>query len=151
MNKIILALAICLLSTIYSNAQWYQRSCGVTVFNITTSEEFECLWNKSRNTVEVGAILSVVGTSLLVIGFVSLAHAHDLGDMGPGVLSVTIGLIMDFIGIPTLIAGIVRISQLKKTPYYEILNLGSLNLSPVVGLNQYNGSHYLGMSLSLNF
>jgi len=62
-----------------------------------------------------------------------------------------LGLIMELIGIPTLIAGIDRKSQLKKNPNYEILNLGSLNLSPVIGLNQFNGTHYLGMSLSLNF
>ena len=45
----------------------------------------------------------------------------------------------------------VRKFQLRKTPNYDKLNLGSLNLSPVIGLNQFNGTHYLGLSLSLNF
>jgi hypothetical protein len=58
---------------------------------------------------------------------------------------------MDLIGIPTLIAGMDRKFQLKETPHYQNLKSGSVNLSPTIGLNQYNGSHYLGMGLLLNF
>jgi len=135
-----------------TDAQWYNRTCGVIDINNTTSEEFECLWNKSTNMVWAGATSSGVGIPFLVIGFVTLNRVSIFSDAaGYAVLSVTIGLIMELIGIPTLIAGIDRKSQLKKNPNYEILNLGSLNLSPVIGLNQFNGTHYLGMSLSLNF
>jgi len=135
-----------------TDAQWYNRTCGVIDINNTTSEEFECLWNKSTNMVWAGATSSGVGIPFLVIGFVTLNRVSIFSDAaGYAVLSVTIGLIMELIGIPTLIAGIDRKSQLKKNPNYEILNSGSLNLSPVIGLNQFNGTHYLGMSLSLNF
>lgn len=151
MNKIILALAICLISTLYSNAQWNYKSCGVLDINYTTSEEFECLWNVSTSMVRSGAILTAIGTSLVIVGLVNLAHSslYDISDVG--MVSVAGGIVIGVIGISVGITGAIRKSQLKNTLYYQNLKSGSLNLSPVIGLNQINGANYLGMSFSLNF
>jgi hypothetical protein len=134
------------------DAQWYFKNCSVTDINNLTPEEFECLWNKSINMVRGGAITTAIGTPTIIISLI-LFRQYSLfsTEAGIALLFCTIGTIMDLIGIPILIAGIVRKSQLKETPYYQNLKLGSVNLSPKIGLNQYNGSHYFGMGLSLNF
>jgi hypothetical protein len=54
-------------------------------------------------------------------------------------------------GISIIIIGVTRKIELKKTPSHDFMKLGFLNFSSVIGLNQANGSHYLGMGLSLNF
>jgi hypothetical protein len=128
------------------DAQWYYRSCGVTDINNTTSEEFECLWKKATKNVRVGGIITAIGTSCFFIGFIGSSEDEFLGT-SIGI----VGLFIDCIGIPIWIIGANRRSKLKKNPKYEDFILGSLNLSPVIGLNQINNSQYFGLSLSLNF
>ena len=129
------------------DAQWYYRSCGVTDINNTTYDEFECLWVHSTRTILAGAIATAIGTSCMIVGFYIILYEN----IDNPFLFFTGFITTFFVGIPIWITGAVRKSQLRKTPNYNLLNLGSLNLSPVIGLNKFNGSHYLGMSLSLNF
>ena len=60
------------------------------------------------------------------------------------------GFIVELISIPTLIAGAGRKSRLKLTPYFNILNLESLKVSPTIGCNQVNNTHYLAVGIYLN-
>lgn len=46
--------------------------------------------------------------------------------------------------------GAARKNNLKEAPNYQNFNLGSLNISPAIGLNQINNSHYSGINISLN-
>jgi hypothetical protein len=129
------------------DAQWYHRSCGVTDINNTTSEEFECLWKKATKNVRVGGIITTIGISCLLIAYIG--SEDEWTYLGP--IMIVGGLFIDLIGIPIWIIGANRRSKLKKNPKYEDFILGSLNLSPALGVNQFNGTHYVGMSLSLNF
>jgi len=136
------------------NAQWYYRSCGVVDISNTTPDELECLWKKTKRTVIVGVILTGAGIITCAAGF-----GYYLQPIGSyqGDYDATlsnkmwvIGGVTALVGIPFWITGAIRIAKLRKTSHYDNLNLGSLNLSPALGVNQFNGTNYLGISLSLN-
>ena len=131
-----------------TDAQWYNRSCGVTDINNLTPEELECLWGSATEEIRVGAILVVIGTSSVIVGTILVIVD---GGGARGTLLFLGGLTANIISIPVLLTGAKRASELEKISHYGALNSRSLNLSPVIGLNQFNGSHYLGMSLSFNF
>jgi hypothetical protein len=155
MKNMILALVICLISTPYSNAQWYFRSCGVIDITNTTPDELECIWKKTNRTFIVGAIITGVGILTCAAGF---GYAvQSIGSYQGDYLATIAYKLWIFagattvIGIPILITGTVRKSQLRKIPHYINLKSGALNLTPLIGLNEFSDTHYLGMGLSLRF
>jgi hypothetical protein len=137
-----------------TNAQWYYRSCGVADLNNTTEEEFECLWNKAQRNVRSGTITTIIGTSIMCVGLIvvnaSVPTEGELFAEGDayGILILAVGIIINAIGIPILITGTNRRSKLRKSPFYEKLNLESMNLSPNIGIDQFTGTNYYGMSIS---
>ncbi len=133
-----------------ADAQWYYRSCGVTDINNTTPEEFECLWRKTTNIVIGGAILTAIGTGFWIFAYIRENYYFQVGDLS-GIFTLPAGFIFNMAGISTIFIGVTRKIELTKTPSYDFMKLGSLNLSPAIGLNQFNGTHYFGLSLSLNF
>ncbi len=94
---------------------WYYKACGVIDINNTTSEEFECLWNKSAKTFRGGAIATAIGTSSIIVSLIIFSGSSFYSDSFNGALILLIGgIIIDIIGIPNWIIGAVRKSQLKK-------------------------------------
>ncbi len=150
MKKTVLLIIFILSFLSATDAQWYNRSCGVIDINNTTSEEFECIWRKTTENIIVGAILTAIGTGFWVFIYIRENYYFKVGDLS-GIFYIPAGFIFNMAGISIIMIGVTRKIELTKTPGYDFMKLGSLNLSPVIGLNQYNGSHYLGMSLSLNF
>jgi hypothetical protein len=114
-------------------------------------EEFECLWNKASKIAHGGAVTTIVGSSIIVAGgFIGLVGGSEEA-VWTGLFFGMAGLFIDIIGMPIWIEGAARKNNLKKTSNYQNLDLGSLNFSPSIGLNQINNSHYLRIILSLNF
>ena len=148
MKKVIF-LFIVLFSVSYSaDAQWYERFCGVTDLDSITTQEFECLWAKATITAQTGKIITGIGTSFIVVGGIIVGGEYAF----TGVTLAMIGIVIDvFIGAPVWITGAGRKSELRKTPYYETLNLQTLNISPIIYKNQFNSSYSLGITASLRF
>ncbi|MFC2116547.1 hypothetical protein ACFLTU_08720 [Bacteroidota bacterium] len=140
-----------------ADAQWHYRSCGVSDIYNCTPEEFECMWKKSTNTVIIGAITTTVGTSLFFTG-IYIAGMNDSEDwtvqyyssMGAGFLLVT-GFIIDFVGISILVIGVERWFELRSISDPSYRNIGSLNVSPKIGINQFNYTCNFGLTLSFTF
>ena len=161
MKKTILLIIFMLFFIKATDAQWYSRQCGVIDLNICTSDEFECLWKKASNTSKVGCITTIAGSSCLTVGmFIAFAEmtgkskaiftGEDYKEKNFSPILV-IGGILLYVGTPIWITGAIRKSKLRKTPNYNNLNLGSLNVSPIISVNQFNDTYYFGMSVSLNF
>ena len=137
-----------------TDAQWYHRKCGVIDLNNCTTEEFECLWDKAMKNVRVGLITTAIGISSIVIGYFAWNTGWDNNKdflESSGTLLGMGGSLTTLVGIPIFITGVVRTNKIGNSPNYKTLNLGSLNISPAIGLNQFNDSQYYGLSLSLNF
>ena len=131
-----------------AQAQWYERSCGVTDLDNITTQEFECLWAKATITARTGKIITGIGTSFIVVGGIMVGGQYAF----TGVTLAMIGTVIDvFIGAPVWITGAGRKSELRKTPYYETLNLQTLNISPIIYKNQFNSSYSIGITASLRF
>jgi len=150
MKKTVLLIIFILSFLSATDAQWYNRSCGVIDINNTTSEEFECLWENTTIIIIGGAILTAIGTGFWVLAYIREKYYFKVGDLS-GIFTLPAGLIFNTAGMSTIMIGAIRRSELKRTPGYDFMKLGSLNLSPVIGINQFNNTHYLGVSLSLNF
>jgi len=146
MKKTVL-LIIFILSLIYNiDAQWYEKYCDVSDLNNLTSEEFACVWKKSHNEFLGGIITTAVGTTFIIAGTITEPQGSLMNPVS------SIGIIINVVGIPLLIAGIVRTQQLKDSPHHhKNLNLGSLNISPSIGVNQFSNTYNYRMTLSLNF
>jgi len=144
-----LLLFIVLFSISYSvDAQWYERLCAVTDLDSITTQEFECLWAKATITARTGKIITGIGTSFIVVGGIIVVAESSF----TGVTLAMIGIVIDvIIGAPVWITGAGRKSELRKTPYYETLNLQTLNISPIIYKNQFNSSYSLGITASLRF
>jgi len=151
MKKILLVFLIVLLFSNAADAQWQNRSCGVIDINACSMEEFECLWNKASKVAHGGAVTTIVGSSIIVAGGIIGLVGRSEDAVWTGLFFGMVGLFIDIIGVPIWIVGATRKNNLKKSPNYQNLNLGSLNISPALGLNQINNSQYLGISISLYF
>ncbi|MFC2098550.1 hypothetical protein ACFLSP_02275 [Bacteroidota bacterium] len=158
MKKTVLLLIFILSFFNTTYAQWYERSCGVTDINTCSLEEFECLWNKSTNKLVIGAATSVIGTSIIV-GTVIWISNFDTGPESEfvtvgliiGSLGLGIGLVLNGVGIPIMITGAIRRSNLRKSVHFDTYKIGYLKVSPSLGLNQFNNTYNYGVSLSLTF
>ncbi len=132
---------------------WHYKQCGVIDINNCTSEEFDCLWVQVKKTANVGMIITIVGTSSIVIGgylFNGLGGGDDQSIVYYGMMVIA-GLIAIPVGITVWIMGAVRKSNLRKTPNYDTFKLGSLKVSPAIGVNQFNNTYNYGVTLSLSF
>ena len=136
-------------SVLYSaDAQWYERSCGVTDLDSITTQEFECLWAKATITARMGKIITGIGTSFIVVGGIIVGGEYAF----TGVTLGMIGIVIDvFIGAPVWITGASRKSRLRKNPLYDAPNSGSFNLSPTISKNHFNNSYSVGFTASLKF
>ena len=152
MKKALLLFSL-IFSVLYSvDAQWYYNSCSVTDINNCTQTEFDCLWNKASKIAKVGAITTVVGTSL-VAGGVIYTIASGFGESAHAAVALSMaGIVIDvIIGAPVWITGAVRKSRLRNNPLYETLNLQTLNLSPSINKIQFNNKYSVGLTASLRF
>lgn len=144
-------LLFCLTS---ASAQWHARSCGVQEIEFASPEEFDCLWNKANTVVKVGKITCAVGAGLAVIGGMTILIADPCCSSGytmVGALGMKAGIIITAISIPIWTTGATRLSKLRANPLYEDFKRTSLELSPVIGKNQYAGKAHLGIGLCYRF
>lgn len=131
-----------------ADAQWYERSCGVTDLDSITTQDFECLWAKATITARTGQIITGIGTSSIVVGGIIVSGDYAF----TAVTLIMIGIAIDvFIGAPVWITGASRKSRLRETPLYEAPNSASFNLSPTISKNHFNNSYSVGFTASLNF
>ena len=151
MKKFLLLFFVIFSGLSYADAQWYYKSCGVADINNCTPSEFDCLWNNASKIAHGGAITTGIGTSLVAIGAI-LTVASGFTEAAHATVTLSmVGLIIDMIGVPVWITGANRKSSLRKSPLYEALNSGSLNLSPTINRNQFTNTYSLGISASLSF
>lgn len=138
----------------FTDAQWYNRRCDVVNLSSITSDQFDCMWRKSTRFVWAGAITTALGTATFISGATYMT-AHDpcthSGNYMIGGMIAFSGLCIDLVGIPVWIFGAIRRGQIIRNINTISLASGSINISPVVDYNQFNDSHSLGISISLNF
>ncbi len=148
MKKVFLFLIVTF-SVLYSaDAQWYEKSCGVTDLDSITTQEFECLWAKATITARTGKIITGIGTSLIVVGGIMVGGQYAF----TGVTFAMIGIVIDvFIGAPVWITGNNRKFNLRENPHYKNLNIGSLKVAPTISKNNFNNSYSVGFTASLKF
>ena len=147
MKKVFLLLIVTF-SVLYSaDAQWYERSCGVTDLDSITTQEFECLWAKATVTARTGKIITGIGTSLIVVGGIMVGGQYAF----TGVTFGMIGIVIDLIGAPIWITGYNRKFNLRENPHYKNLNIGSLKVAPTISKNNFSNSYALGISATLSF
>ena len=152
-----LLLIIFILTVLYSvDAQWYYKHCGVIDINNSTSEEFDCLWNKaSRNSIG-GAITTGIGIGAAGIGLIWGSYAlresywYEWAAFLP-ISIMTAGLITLSVGLPIWITGAARKSNLRKNPHYNNLSFGTLKVAPTIKKNHFNNSYAFGLTASLSF
>ena len=116
--------------------------------------EFNCLWQKAskdrRNggwMTGLGAAGGVSGWLLVVIG----SFGYEDVMVAAGAVILVTGLVCIVTGPIKIIRGSVRKSELKKTPHYNPIKTGSLNISPSIGINQFNNTYNYGVTLSFTF
>jgi len=151
MKNILIILLVVFFYSNTANGQWYNKSCGVIDINTCSMEEFNCMWNKASKTAHRGAVTTIIGSSIIGAGGVIALIGGSEEAVWTGLFFVMTGGFIDIIGVPIWIVGAARKSNLKKSPYYQDLNLGSLNITPAFGVNHANNSHYIGIGISLSF
>ena len=148
----------------HSNAQWYSKYYGKTDLNEHTFDELQFLTEKAERVNVTGKIMTFGGITMAGVGIIIILNSFGLEmDLSPGpssysefgidlgsVLFVT-GSIATILGIPTWSIGANRKYHIRQAPKFNKSNSGSLSMSPIIGNNQINNTHYLGMSVSLNF
>ena len=140
MRKVTLSIIFLFIVSFSVDAQWYNRSCGVTDISNWTPDEFECMWRNASRCVVGGVITTGIGISCVVIGSIIDWNNSTLGDPTPP--SVILGLFAVVpIGITIWITGAVRKSQLRNTPHSKGINSHSLNIAPTINRNHFNNKY----------
>ena len=139
-----------------TEGQGYYQDVVVKDMSGFTIAQLNSEMDRAMKLKSTGRTLTVVGTSGMFIGLMALSYYLMVWEEYPAAIDYAIavllfgGFILDAIGIPLWIIGH-RTSKLSSVPNFDDLNMAYLNVSPKIGINQFNGTHYLGMSLSLNF
>jgi hypothetical protein len=151
----ILLLFICMsLCPHWVQAQWYERVCGVPDLEDLTADQFDCLWKKSNTVAITGGVISMVGTTVLVAGGITMAAADPCCSSGQfliGYATVWSGLAIDLVGLPVWITGRHRKSVIRKSPHFNSQVLHRLSISPVLLKNNTFQSYSAGFELALCF
>ncbi len=154
MKKALLVFIVLFSVSYAADAQWQVKSCDVADIYNYSSEEFECLWERSSKNARIGVITTSVG--LVFVGtlaiFGSLAFAGG-GTFNNAMTFISFGgaVVGIFAGTPYLITWAVRRSRLKENPLYEALYQPSFNLSPTINKNHFNNSYSVGFTATLSF
>jgi hypothetical protein len=138
----------------WADGQWYNRSCGVSDINITTAEEFDCLWKKSNTIAKVGGITSIAGTAVLVTGAFTMIAADPCSSSGKlliGYFTALTGAAIDIIGVPIWMTGVHRKSILRNNPHYNEQAFKAIIISPSLQRNVPNQYCSFGITASLCF
>ncbi len=134
--------------------KWHYIKCGVMDINNCTMEEFECLWGVALKNVGLGSKITGIGAASLAVGFgfsVLTFATNSEFFYALSVVAYVPGIIGILIGPPIWIGGAAQKSKLRKTPNYDKFMLGSLKVSPAIGVNQFNNSYNYGVTLSFTF
>lgn len=136
------------------HAQWYERRCGVSDLDDLTTDQFVCLWNRSKTVARTGGVISLVGTTVLVGGGITMATADPCCSSGQlliGYFAVLSGIAIDLIGVPVWLTGIQRKSVLKKSEHFNNQALRTLRISPVLLKNNITQTCSCGMAITFRF
>lgn len=152
--KVIFPILLVFLCVRWADGQWYNRSCGVADINNTTAEEFDCLWKKSTTIAKVGGITSIVGTTVLVTGALTMITSDPCCSSGKwlvGYLTVLTGAAIDIIGVPVWMTGVYRKSILRNNPHYSEQASATITISPSLQRNFPKRTCSFGITASLCF
>jgi hypothetical protein len=152
MKNTLLSIIFLFIVSFSVDAQWYNRSCGVTDISNWTPDEFECMWRNASRCVVGGAITTGIGISCFIAGGIIWYNYGTLGGSSPSITISGLGLFAIVpIGITIWITGAVRKSQLRNTPHSKGINSHSLNIAPTINRNHFNNSYSLCLTASLRF
>ena len=149
MDKFAITLLISLFLSTTLDAQWYYRKCGLTDINDCTSREYYCLIHNAETLVQTGKIMIGSSAIFIVPGFIALSSRKF--NTYIGYVCSIVSLIPISIGFGIVSEGVLRLAAVENTPYYKSLPPESLKISPTIRINQFNNTHYLGLSLSFSF
>lgn len=134
--------------------QWYYRTCGVTDIENATSDEFDCLWEKSNRMASRGRTTCVVGGSIMIVGGIAMIATDPCCSQGVFMLAgltFFVGGGITILGLPAWVAGAGRKSQLKGNIHSQNQALKTILISPVMQRNHLNNSHIFGIGATISF
>jgi hypothetical protein len=139
---------------------WYNKYYENKSLSELNIKELSFLYEKSSQTTNRGIILTIVGSSMVVVGgsiFISritkdLGDWEYSGDTFYNIVSIATitGIVVAAFGIPTLIIGSERkkvINNIMKDQTKEI----SLQIIPLMYYNKSFNNYSAGLLVSLNF
>jgi hypothetical protein len=153
--KSIIIICLILISLINSYGQWYVKKYNVTDLNALTQDQLNESLKNSKNNLLASGICAGIGAVLIIVPF---GMSED-----PGVIEQLFGdhgmnAVFDVIGTGviagSIVAGFVyldRIGKIKSVLKLRNSNMGTLNISPNLRLNNYTGSFNPGITFTYWF
>lgn len=153
MKHILLLFVFALISSYSVKAQWYERACGVQDIELATSDEFKCMWDKADKTINAGMRTCGIGTGIVVLGGIAMfvSSTSDGGYSMIGATGIICGLATVSVSIPIWSIGASRRNKMMDSPAYQDFHGTSLQITPLIGNNQFTKHASLGISACLSF
>ena len=148
MKKTVLLIIFIISFANVADAQLYYQNVVMKDTSEFTMAQSNSEMEKARKLKNTGITLTVIGTSTIIIGMLLMSGKGGSFAIIPAGFA---GLILDAVGISLWITGSNRTSELNSVSNYDNLNLGSLYISPAIGINQFNNTYNYGVTLSLTF
>ncbi|MGW8317097.1 MAG: hypothetical protein ACWGNV_15980, partial [Bacteroidales bacterium] len=108
MRRLVVFIFTLLLACPETGAQWYKGDCGATSLENLNQEQFDCLWEKSHRLIRTGRTTTLVGSSAILAGGITMLAADPCCSSGillGGYFILLTGFAIDVVGIPVWIMG----------------------------------------------
>ncbi len=162
MRTIILLIPVILLFVAPTTAQWYSRQYGVDDINELTIDQLEYSLGKATSLKTGGILLTVVGTSAMLGGFIMAGNAmehtltlkateKDAIHYGFSIVLVYGGFFLDAAGIPLWIIGEHRRTDIEFSRKYLFSSSISVDFSPLLSYNPVNRNFSPGIRIAFSF
>ena len=135
-----LLLALIVLFTFHSNAQWYTKQFGVNDIHDLNKEQLNVALTKAEKTTKTGAALTLIGLPVFIVGsvisysgmkeFTELDIDQGVNKLASGSLMMCAGVLSAGIGIPLWIVG----NNRKDIITFQLLKFKGTSYIPSLGI-----------------
>jgi len=152
----VLLSAICCLA----KGQWYYEKYEVNTLKELTPGDYSQALHDAKNLTIASAVCSGMGVGMYFIGKSILKNGLDedatlfatiLGSEGTGYGTMGLGVAFFTGGIIGTLVGVSRTGMIKRSGSSTMAPQGSLNISPVMIMNYYNGNATPGAMITVRF
>ena len=159
MKKTILILCMSIISILNSNGQWYVRQYHVNDIDFLTKEQLETSLRRSKSDLLISGVIAGAGGLVFIIyKYVGPGMSDDpswfeqtIGDEGVNKIGMTVSAGVLIAGTIISICHLGRIIRIKSAIGRNYPSIGSLNISPTIGLNSFTRTLHPGFSITYNF